>query len=39
MIKQLKERIHNMIQSMVIPGPLFLVSHDNAQDIKYLPFS
>jgi hypothetical protein len=23
--KQLKERIHNMIQSMVTPGPLFLV--------------
>jgi hypothetical protein len=35
-MKQLKERIHNMIQSMAIPGPLFLVFHDNSQDIKYL---
>ena len=25
-----------MIQSMATPGPLFLVFHDNSQDIKYL---
>jgi len=36
MMKQLKERIHNMIHSMATPGPLFLVFHDNSQDIKYL---
>lgn len=35
-MKQLKERIHNMIHSMATPGPLFLVFHDNSQDIKYL---
>ena len=35
-MKQMKERIHNMIQSMATPGPLFLVFHDNSQDIKYL---
>jgi len=35
-MNQLKERIHNMIQSMATPGPLFLVFHDNSQDIKYL---
>jgi len=33
---QLKERIHKMIESMATPGPLFLVFHDNNQDIKYL---
>jgi hypothetical protein len=33
---QLKERIHTMIESMATPGPLFLVFHDNSQDIKYL---
>jgi len=35
-MKQLKERIHTMIHSMAKPGPLFLVFHDNHQDIKYL---
>src|SRR6266436_2530925 len=35
-MKQLKERIHNMLQSMATPGPLFLVFHDNSQDLKYL---
>ncbi len=30
------ERIHNMLQSMATPGPLFLVFHDNSQDLKYL---
>src|SRR6266576_6226447 len=35
-MKELKERIHNMIHSMATPGPLFLVFHDNSQDIKYL---
>ncbi|KAH9999883.1 hypothetical protein BJV77DRAFT_975193 [Russula vinacea] len=35
-MKQLKERIHTMIQSMATPGPLFLVFHDNSQDLKYL---
>ncbi|KAI9508951.1 hypothetical protein F5148DRAFT_1191684 [Russula earlei] len=35
-MKELKERIHTMIQSMAVPGPLFLVFHDNNQDLKYL---
>jgi len=35
-MKELKERIHDMIPSMATPGPLFLVFHDNSQDIKYL---
>jgi hypothetical protein len=35
-MKQLKDRIHTMIQSMAEPGPLFLVFHDNHQDLKYL---
>jgi hypothetical protein len=35
-MKQLKERIHAMIASMTKSGPLFLVFHDNHQDIKYL---
>ena len=35
-LKQLRERIHNMIQSMRKPGPLFLVFHDNHEDLKYL---
>ncbi|KAI0307159.1 hypothetical protein B0F90DRAFT_531079 [Multifurca ochricompacta] len=35
-IKQLKERIHDMIRSMGRLGPLFLVFHDNYQDLKYL---
>jgi hypothetical protein len=35
-MKELKDRIHNMIQSMARPGPLFLVFHDNHQDLKYL---
>ena len=35
-MKELKERIHTMIHSMATPGPLFLVFHDNSQDIKYL---
>jgi hypothetical protein len=35
-MKELKERIHAMIESMKEPGPLFLVFHDNHQDIKYL---
>jgi len=35
-MKELKEQIHNMIQSMATSGPLFLVFHDNSQDIKYL---
>jgi hypothetical protein len=35
-MKQLKERIHTMIHSMANPGPLFLIFHDNHQDIKYL---
>jgi DNA polymerase III epsilon subunit-like protein len=35
-MKQLKDRIHTMIQSMARPGPLFLVFHDNSQDLKYL---
>ncbi len=35
-MKQLKDRIHTMIQSMAKPGPLFLVFHDNHQDLKYL---
>src|SRR6266576_1622316 len=36
MMKQLKERIHNTIQSMATPGSLFFVFHDNSQNIKYL---
>ena len=35
-LKQLRERIHNMIQSMKKPGPLFLVFHDSHEDLKYL---
>jgi hypothetical protein len=35
-MKQLKERIHAMIASMRKSGPLFLVFHDNHQDLKYL---
>jgi hypothetical protein len=35
-MKQLKERVHNTIQSMATPGPLFFVFHDNSQNIKYL---
>ncbi|KAI0254697.1 hypothetical protein BJV78DRAFT_869201 [Lactifluus subvellereus] len=35
-MKELKERIHAMIESMKKQGPLFLVFHDNYQDIKYL---
>ncbi|KAH9179697.1 hypothetical protein EDB89DRAFT_2110991 [Lactarius sanguifluus] len=35
-LKQLRERIHNMIQSTRKPGPLFLVFHDNHEDLKYL---
>jgi hypothetical protein len=35
-MNQLKDRIHTMIQSMAKPGPLFLVFHDNHQDVKYL---
>jgi hypothetical protein len=35
-MKQLKERIHAMIEAMKKLGPLFLVFHDNHQDIKYL---
>ena len=35
-MKQLKHRIHTMIVSMASPGPLFLVFHDNSQDLKYL---
>jgi hypothetical protein len=35
-MKQMKERIHAMIESMKEPGPLFLVFHDNHQDLKYL---
>jgi hypothetical protein len=35
-MKQLKDHIHTMIQSMANPGPLFLVFHDNHQDLKYL---
>jgi hypothetical protein len=35
-MKELKEYIHTMIQSSATPGPLFLVFHDNSQDIKYL---
>lgn len=35
-MKQMKDRIHTMIQSMARPGPLFLVFHDNNQDLKYL---
>jgi hypothetical protein len=33
---ELKDRIHTMIESMARPGPLFLVFHDNNQDLKYL---
>ena len=35
-LKQLREHIHNMIQSTKKPGPLFLVFHDNHEDLKYL---
>lgn len=35
-MKELRDRIHNMIQSMARPGPLFLIFHDNHQDLKYL---
>jgi len=35
-MKELRDHIHNMIQSMARPGPLFLVFHDNHQDLKYL---
>ncbi len=35
-MKELKDHIHNMIQSLARPGPLFLVFHDNHQDLKYL---
>ena len=35
-LKQLRAHIHNMIQSMRKPGPLFLVFHDNHEDLKYL---
>jgi hypothetical protein len=35
-MNQLKEHIHTMIKSAADPGPLFLVFHDNSQDIKYL---
>jgi DNA polymerase III epsilon subunit-like protein len=35
-LKQLRDRIHDMIQSARKPGPLFLVFHDNHEDLKYL---
>jgi hypothetical protein len=35
-LKQLREHIHDMIQSTRKPGPLFLVFHDNHEDLKYL---
>ena len=38
-MKQLRERIHNLIQSMKKPGPLFLVFHDSHEDLKYLSSS
>ena len=38
-MKQLRERIHNMIQTMKKPGPLFLMFHDSHKDLKYLSSS
>ncbi|KAI0268252.1 hypothetical protein BC834DRAFT_683755 [Gloeopeniophorella convolvens] len=33
---QMRERIHSMLESGLKDGPLFLVFHDNYQDLKYL---